>query len=150
MLIEVVCDGAARGQGQAKMGDASCAVVIYKNEKEIARIARGLGKRTNNEAEYEAVITALLLCSMADLPDPIIYSDSAVVVNQVTGKWMCHTPTLIPLLKTIKEIQSEYRFRIRQVPRKYVHEADRLAKAFLDELQIDIAKAQSSRKKNKK
>lgn len=150
MLIEVVCDGAARGQGQKKMGDAACAVVIYKNEKEIARIARGLGKRTNNEAEYEAVITALLLCSMADLPDPVIYSDSAVVVNHITGKWKCHTPTLMPLFKTVKEIESEYRFRIQQVPRKYVHAADRLAKAFLDELEHDVAHAQNKRKSKQK
>ena len=149
MIIEVVCDGAARGQGQKKMGEAACAVIVYKNEREIARVARGLGKRTNNEAEYEAVITGLLLCSMADLPDPIIYSDSAVVVNQVTGKWRCHAETLLPFYKTVKEIQSEYRFRIRQVPRRFVGNADRLANAFLDELEQDFAAAKSRKKKKK-
>ena len=55
MNIEVFCDGASRGQGQKKVGDAACAVVVYKNRKKIAQFARGLGHRSNNEAEYEAV-----------------------------------------------------------------------------------------------
>lgn len=137
MLIEVVCDGAARGQGQKKMGEAACGVVVYKNSKEIARYARGLGKRTNNEAEYEAVITSLLICSMAELLDPIIYSDSAVVVNQINGKWQCRNENLFSLLKSIRIIQEEFRFRIQHVPRAYVHEADRLANSFLNDLEND-------------
>ena len=174
MLIEVICDGASRGQGQriqqntpevsiealnqayndrdydklialaaqltesnhsdVKTGEAACGVIIKKNGKEIARFARGLGKRTNNEAEYEAVICALLVCSIADLPNPILYSDSLLVINQVTGKWKCNTEALRPLLKTIHEIQKEYKFRLVKVPRNYVREADNLAKQFLNEL----------------
>ncbi len=57
MLIEVFCDGASRGQGQKRIGEASCSAIVYKNKKKIAQFARGLGPRTNNEAEYEAVIS---------------------------------------------------------------------------------------------
>lgn len=135
MLVQVYCDGASRGQGQKAMGEASCAVVIFKNGKEIARYARGLGKRTNNEAEYEAVITALLMCSMAELYDPIIYSDSSVVVNHINGKWVCKNEKLLPLYHSVKIIQEEFRFRLVQVPRSEVKEADFYAKKFLDELQ---------------
>lgn len=135
MLIQVYCDGASRGQGQKDKGEASCAVVVYKNGKEIARYARGLGKRTNNEAEYEAVITGLLICSMADLPDPIIYSDSAVVVNHVAGRWRCTHPALLPLLRSIQIIQEHFRFRLEQVPREVVSDADFLAKEFLNDLE---------------
>ena len=60
MIIEVFCDGASRGQGQKKVGEAACAVTVYKNRKKIAQFARGLGPRGNNEAEYEAVISGLL------------------------------------------------------------------------------------------
>lgn len=135
MLIQVYCDGASRGQGQKKASAAACATVVYKNGKEIARYARGLGNRTNNEAEYEAVITSLLICSMADLYDPIIYSDSAVVVNQVNGKWECRNEHLLPLWMSIKIIQEEFRFRLEQVPRKVVSEADFYANQFLDSLE---------------
>jgi len=136
MNIEVFCDGASRGQGQKKYGEAACSVVVYRNRKKIAQFARGLGRRTNNEAEYEAVIAGLLICSMADLTDPIIYTDSSVVANQVNGNFKCKSPTLIPLLMTIEEIKDEFNFRVVQVKRDFVWEPDALANAFLDELEL--------------
>ena len=135
MNIEVFCDGASRGQGQKKMGEASCAAVVYKNRKKVAQFARGLGKRTNNEAEYEAVIAGLLICSMSDFLDPIIYTDSSVVANQVNGIWRCKSDVLLPLLMTVEEIKAEYNFRILQVPRAFVWEPDSLANQFLDQLE---------------
>ena len=132
MNIEVFCDGASRGQGQKKFGEAACSAVVYKNRKKIAQFARGLGPRTNNEAEYEAVIAGLLICSMADLVDPIIYTDSAVVANQVNGRWKCKNDALIPLLMTIEEIRDEFNFRVVQVKRSFVLEPDALANAFLN------------------
>ena len=136
MNIEVFCDGASRGQGQKKFGEAACSAVVYKNRKKIAQFARGLGHRTNNEAEYEAVIAGLLICSMADLVDPIIYTDSAVVANQVNGRWKCKNDALIPLLMTIEEIRDEFNFRVVQVKRSFVWEPDALANAFLNGLEI--------------
>jgi ribonuclease HI len=142
MNFEVFCDGASRGQGQRKIGEAACSVVVYKNRKKIAQFSRGLGPRTNNEAEYEAVIAGLLISAMADLVDPIIYTDSAVVANQTNGKWECKNRLLIPLLMTIEEIRQAYNFRIIQVPRAFVWEPDALANAFLDELAIRNQKKQ--------
>ena len=134
MTIEVFCDGAARGQGHKKAVEAACATVVYKNRKKVAQFARGLGRRSNNEAEYEAVIAGLLICSMSDFKDPIIYTDSAVVANHVSGKWRCKNDALIPLLMTIEDIREEYPFRVLQVPRAFVWEADMLANEFLDQL----------------
>ena len=141
MNIEVFCDGASRGQGEKKYGESACAVVVYKNkapgkEEKVVQFARGLGRRTNNEAEYEAVITGLLICSMSDFRDPIIYTDSAVVANQVNGKWQCKNQALLPLLMTVEEIKSEYRFRLVQVSRSLVWEPDKLCNLFLDQLEI--------------
>lgn len=135
-MIEVFCDGASRGQSKNKIGEAACSAVVYKNRKKIAQFSRGLGPRGNNEAEYEAVIAGVLICAMADLSDPIIYTDSAVVANQVNGKWECKVKLLVPLLMTIEDIRSEYNFRIVQVPRSFVWEPDLLANTFLDELEI--------------
>jgi ribonuclease HI len=136
MNIEVFCDGASRGQGQKRFGEAACAAIVYKNRKKVAQFARGLGPRTNNEAEYEAVIAGLLICSMSDLVDPIIYTDSAVVANQISGRWKCKNSSLMPLLMTVEDIRSEYNFRVLQVPRSFVWEADALANTFLDELEL--------------
>lgn len=156
MLIECFVDGAAQGQGRVieegqphTYGEASCAVVIYKNRKVVAHFARGLGKRDNNEAEYEAVITALLMCAMAGYSDPIIYSDSTVVVNQVNGDWECHSDKLKPLLLTIRVIQQEFNFRIMHVNRAVVSVADTAAHDFLDQLK-DVSLLAPAPKKRKR
>jgi len=135
MHIEVFCDGASRGQGQKKIGEASCAVVVYKNRKKIAQFARGLGKRSNNEAEYEAVIAGLLICSMSDFLDPILYTDSAVVANHINGNWKCKNKSLLPLLMTVQDIREEFKFRLVQVQRNFVWEPDALCNQFLDTLE---------------
>lgn len=135
MIIEVFCDGASRGQGQKKIGEAACATTIYRNRKKIAQFARGLGSRSNNEAEYEAVIAGLLICSMADLLNPVIYTDSAVVANQINGKWKCRNDSLLPLLMTVEDIRDEFNFKVVQVERSFVWEPDALANEFLDTLE---------------
>jgi len=135
VIIEVFCDGASRGQGQKKIGEAACATTIYRNRKKIAQFARGLGSRSNNEAEYEAVIAGLLICSMGDLLNPVIYTDSAVVANQINGKWKCRNDSLLPLLMTVEDIRDEFNFKVVQVERSFVWEPDALANEFLDTLE---------------
>lgn len=133
MIYEAFVDGASRGSGNPdKYGHGAAAVMIYKNKKLIGQYARGLGRRTNNEAEYEAVLMALLMCWSADLVDPVIYSDSEMVVNQINDKWRCNNDDLLPLLHSIREIGSVFRFRLVHVPRSYVAEPDLLCNKLLD------------------
>jgi ribonuclease HI len=73
---------------------------------------------------------------MSDFMDPNIYTDSAVVANQINGKWKCKNETLYPLLMTILDIKEEYKFRIVQVPRSLVWEPDALANEFLNQLEF--------------
>lgn len=134
-MYEVVVDGAARGQGaEGTRGHGACAVVIYNNRKIIGQYARGLGLVTNNQAEYEAVIMALLMCWSADIRDPIIFSDSSIVVKQVNGDWQCKNDELLPLLYSILEIKDVYRFKLVHVKRHFVSEADHLANQMLDSM----------------
>jgi ribonuclease HI len=132
---KVYCDGAARGQGSGTVTQAALGVVITRNDKVVWGFARGLGSVTNNVAEYEAVLAGLLMCwSSDDIKDPLIYSDSQLVVNQVNGKWSCNAKALIPLHFSIQQIAKDYRFRLFQVPRNVVSAADKLVNEFLDEL----------------
>lgn len=138
MYTEVFIDGASRNNGSTSREiEAACACVIYKNKKEVVRFARGLGPRTNNEAEYEALLAALLLLVMSDLTHPIIYSDSAVVVNQIKGTWACRATHLLPLYLSVKEIEQQYPFDLRQVPRNKVFVPDELCNQFLDQLEAE-------------
>lgn len=136
-LYEVYVDGAAR-QG-TNFSQSAVGVVIFRNRKRVWDFARGLGHTTNNRAEYEAVLAGLIMCwSSEEIKDPIIYSDSQLVVNQVNGIWRCENPSLLPLLFSIKLIQREYRFRLQKVPRAHVAVADQLCNKFLDELFAEI------------
>lgn len=149
MFIEVFCDGASRGQGSIDPGEAACGVLIYRNKKLIGQFARGLGRRSNNEAEYEAVLNAIMMCWAADLSDPIIYSDSKLVVFQVNGDWQCKASALVPYLLTIQDIQEVFRFRIKYAPRDShgIKMADALANEFLDNLQTRIGQIPKKRHK---
>lgn len=120
--------------GVLQYGHGAAAVLIYKNKKLIGQYARALGRTHNNQAEYEAVLLAILLCWAAGLEDPIIYSDSNLVVNQIIGEWECKNDELIPLLLSVKEIQEVYRFRIQHVKRSVVSEADALVNQLLDNM----------------
>lgn len=151
-MYEVFVDGAARGQGMTddpKRGNAAIGIAIFKNQELVGQYARALGRRSNNEAEYEALITGLLICWSADIPDPLFYSDSQMVVNQVTGQVQCRSPLLIPLLATVVELQKIYTFRIKHVPRKYVRVADKLAKDTLDDLYLSKQEVQRLRRGKK-
>src|SRR5690606_7016378 len=112
--------------------NAACAVCVYNKRKEVARLARLLGDLDHNQAEYEALIAALLMLSMSGFENPIIYSDSAIVVNQVNGNWKVMSPKLVPYWLTIQEIKSEYQFKLVQVPRSKVFIADELCNEILD------------------
>lgn len=141
-LYEAYVDGAARGAGVDKVptGEGACAVVLYENRKPIGQYARLLSYCTNTHAEYEAVLMAALMCWAADYTDPIIYSDSEPVVNQINGKYSCDNPRLKPLLMSIKEISSVFRFRVVHVPRSHVSHADAMANAMLDQLEEEKQK----------
>lgn len=140
-LHEVYVDGASRGQGSQnpdgtteKLGHGAAAAMIYRNRKLIGQYARGLGKVPNNVAEYEAVLLGLLMCWAANLERPVLYSDSATVVNQIKGDAQCRSEKLIPLLRSIQEIEEVYQFTIVHVPRSHVSEADALANKFLNSM----------------
>lgn len=136
-LYEVYVDGAARGQGAGtNRGHGACGVLIYKNKKLIGQYARGLGRVTSSQAEYEAILNGLMLCWAADLEDPVIYSDSATVVKQVNSDWKCTNEDLLPLLYSIHEIRDVYRFRLQKVKRHVVAEADALANRMLDQMLV--------------
>lgn len=142
MSVTVIVDGASRGQGVTPgvAGEGAVGVVIYKNGKAVGQFARGIGRATNNAAEMEAILTGILLCwTNPDLADPIIYSDSQVACKMVNREWICKNRILRPLLLSIQEIQEVFRFRVVQVPRIEVAEADKLAKMFLDKLQVKMA-----------
>ena len=97
--IVVIFDGGSRGNpGQ---GYGSYAIRWPGTPQQVVRLRFG-DKVTNNEAEYDTLIAALeaTLQRLQDhdaAPQTArlnVRGDSALVINQVTGKWECKEPRL--------------------------------------------------------
>lgn len=123
-------DGASRGNP----GPSAIGVVIRdENRRVIARISRRIGEATNNQAEYTALIEGLKKALELGARRVEIFSDSALLVNQLQGKYKIKN-TGIRLLysQVVKLVGSLESFKISLVPREQNQEADSLANQALN------------------
>jgi ribonuclease HI len=67
--------------------------------------------QTNNESEYQALISSLRYCLEHDITDVIIYGDSKLVVNQTNGSFKVNKSHLIPLQRKAVELAKSIRDR---------------------------------------
>ena len=84
--LNIYCDGGSRGNP----GPSACAFVILQNMKVVNKFSKYLGIKTNNEAEYLAVVYALefILKSKYDKNTWIkFYLDSQLVTKQMKGEY---------------------------------------------------------------
>lgn len=83
---------------------------------------------TNNLAEYTAVGKALRWCVENGIQNPIIRSDSQLVVYQVMGEWRCTADRLIPLCQRAQVLLKQVNGRLEWVPRALNDVADDLTR----------------------
>lgn len=123
-------DGASRGNpGPAAIG----AVIKDGQGRVLGKISRRIGRTTNNQAEYQAVIAALEEAIRLGVAGVVIKSDSELVVEQINGRYRVKNPALKPLHQRVRELQSLFQsFAIASIPRRQNAEADRLSNAALD------------------
>jgi len=121
-------DGASRGNpGDAGFG------VLFETDLASEEIVGYLGQATNNVAEYAALIAVLTLASDRGVEKLVVYSDSQLLVRQVTGAYRVKAPHLVPIfLKALKLRQSIPDFAIEHVIREDNKAADRLANQAID------------------
>ncbi|PYV96705.1 MAG: ribonuclease H, partial [Acidobacteria bacterium] len=70
-------------------GPSGIGVVIDGSEEGRIRIARMIGRQDNNVAEYVALLEALQYAVASRAQSLHVYSDSEVVVRQMTGVYAC-------------------------------------------------------------
>ena len=121
----IYTDGASSGNpGPAAIG----AVIQDGQGRVISRISRRIGRATNNQAEYRAIITALGEAVRLGAGEVDIKSDSELVVKQLKGRYCVKKATLRPLYQeVVKLVGSLEAFSITHIPREQNREADRLA-----------------------
>ena len=126
---EVYIDGASRGNP----GESGIGVLVIRGDGTRREIRKYLGKGTNNEAEYKALIEALGCLSDEKSPEARIHTDSQLVANQMNGLWKVKDPKLRVLHSEAKKLAAALpRLKIDHIPRERNAEADRLANEAID------------------
>jgi ribonuclease H / adenosylcobalamin/alpha-ribazole phosphatase len=108
-------------------------VIEDENGMRLRGLHRFLGKATNNEAEYEALIEGLKAVSEWK-PDRLeIFLDSKLVVEQVNGRWKVKEARLQSLLARTKELMAAFPdVKVKHVERERNKGADALANMAMD------------------
>jgi len=122
----IICtDGASQGNpGPAAIG----ATIKDEQGKLVGRISQRIGRATNNQAEYRAIIAALEEATRLGAKQVKISSDSQLVVRQINGEYRVKKAALKPLYQQVKKLLSSLdSFTITYIPRQQNQEADKLA-----------------------
>ena len=122
-------DGAADpNPGPAAIG----ATIKDEQGKVIATISQSIGRATNNQAEYRAIIAALEKAAGLGARQVDIRSDSELVVRQLNRRYRVKKASLKPLYQQVNQLLSQFEdFTITHIPREQNTEADSLANAAL-------------------
>jgi len=121
-LVAYVDGGSLGNPGPAGIG-----VVIEGSEAGKIRIAKRIGCQDNNVAEYVALLEALQCALTLRAKALHVYSDSEVIVKQMSGKYACRSSRLYSLHWICCKLARSFDFSISHVPREQNTEANGLA-----------------------
>lgn len=135
--IIVYTDGGSRGNP----GPAGVGVVICNSKGEILKkYSSAIGVRTNNEAEYEAVVLALQKIKHLFGKDKLkgleieFRMDSQLIARQLKGEYKIMEEKLFPLFIKIWNARVELKLKMSfiEIPREKNKEADAMANEAMD------------------
>jgi ribonuclease HI len=127
--VIIHADGVSRGNpGPAAIG----ATVRDGGGRPLATISQRIGRATNNQAEYRALIAALEEAHRLGATEASIYLDSELVVRQLNGSYRVKNAALKTLHNEVRGLLGRLSsFTVVHVPRRQNAEADRLANTAL-------------------
>ncbi len=133
--VTTYSDGGSRGNP----GPAAIAFLLLGEDGHpVKRRSRYLGERTNNQAEYEALIAAMQTALALGAEDVTCHLDSELVVKHLKGDYKVKDKDLMILWHQARELANCFsQIRFVNVPRtnNYIQEADGLLNATLDAIQ---------------
>ncbi len=123
--VIIHADGSSRGNpGPAAIG----ATVKDEQGRLVARISQRIGRMTNNQAEYRAIIAALEAATRLGVKQVAMNLDSELVVRQIKGEYRVKNLSLKSLYQQVKQLTSRLEgYTINHIPRQQNTEADNLA-----------------------
>ncbi len=131
---KIFIDGASRGNP----GPAGTGIYVLKDSEPHASYAFYLGKKTNNQAEYYALLIALFFILPETIQDKSrhdkieIISDSQLLVRQIQAVYKVHDIHLKKLHEKALKLLDGYIYSIKHVLRAENKDADALANKGVD------------------
>ena len=108
-------------------------VVTDERGNELARANDFIGKATNNEAEYRALLLGLELASQLGAREVEVVNDSQLVARQISGEYRVKKADLKPLhARALARLRGFERWQVRSVPREQNELADGLVNEAID------------------
>ena len=131
----IYADGAARGNP----GPAGIGVVIEDERGRVLKeLSQFVGRKTNNQAEYMALIQGLEAAAEYQADAVQLRLDSELLVRQLRGEYKVKSPLLKPLRNRAQELLARYKVvGIEHIERQYNRAADRLANRAIDTAPLD-------------
>ena len=131
-LWELFIDGASRNNP----GPAAVGFFVIKNGIPFCKHGFFLGKKTNNQAEYLALIIAVFfLKNDLQAGDRIhIFSDSQLLVRQIEGLYAVKHADLKVLHALGKQLVRQFSFVVHHIPREKNEIADAMANQAIDQI----------------
>jgi ribonuclease HI len=103
-MLSAYTDAGARGNP----GPAAIAVLFFERTKLLKQHGEYIGKATNNQAEYMAVIKALELAHSMGLKELELFTDSELIARQLKGAYKVKDAKLKPLHEQAKALEKSF------------------------------------------
>ncbi|WP_049970823.1 ribonuclease HI [Haladaptatus cibarius] len=123
-------DGGSRGNP----GPAAIGWVIVTSDGIAGEGSERIGRATNNQAEYDALIAGLEAARDYGFDSVDVKGDSQLAIKQVTGAWKTNDPELRERRVRARELLDGFdKWSLKHVPREVNERADKLVNEALDD-----------------
>lgn len=128
-ILAIYTDGGSRGNP----GPSAIGAIFYKGNSKISEYGEFIGDATNNEAEYKALIMALLKAKALKAQTIRCFLDSELVVKHLNRQYRIKDEKIIPLFIKIWNLMFDFeKVTFSHIPREKNKEADTLVNKILD------------------
>ncbi|MEX0940900.1 MAG: ribonuclease HI family protein [Candidatus Babeliales bacterium] len=123
-------DGASRNNP----GQAGAGIYLLKDGEPVYQEGFYLGIKTNNEAEYFALLLGLFFCKPLLFADDLllIISDSELLIKQMKNQYKVRKPELKKMYNLAVILLENINYSLCHVKREYNKQADKLANKGVD------------------